>query len=137
AAVHLCATALASLSLIACGGSNEKPAGDGDRRGGPLYVVSTTVFSPDTATSYVAVVDSLAAGDPLDLSDALEIGGGARAYGPEGSDIVYMTSDENATMTEVMFGADGSPEIGRTVSFAQLGIESTTGGNVHLFVSPT
>ncbi len=104
---------------------------------GPLYAVSTSVLGQDSATSYLAVVRSLAAGPALDLKAAMEFGGGARAYGPDEGDVVYVTSSEVGTLTEVTFGPDGSPQLGRAVSFANLGIDGTTGGNVHHFVSPS
>jgi hypothetical protein len=56
---------------------------------------------------------------------------------PEGGDVVYVTSDEEGTMTEVTFSSDIAPSVGRKVSFANYRITSTTGGNLHHFSSPT
>lgn len=138
-----CATAgrslaLAALTLVAsaCSDASDDSDNSGQREG-PLYVVSHSIYTDDGATSYLTVVDSLGPGHEVDLSRSLEFGGGARAYGPEGSDIVYVTSSERGTMTEVEFDPDGTPRIGRSVSFENLGISGTTGGNVHLFVSPS
>jgi hypothetical protein len=134
------AVVLASVLAIASLGASCSDEGTGpDRpdREGPLYVVSHSVFTQDGSTSYLTVVDSLGLGPAIDLARSLELGGGARAYGPEGTDIVYVTSSEDGTMTEVAFGRDGSPRLGRTVSFASLGVSVTTGGNVHHFVSPS
>jgi hypothetical protein len=124
------------------GDAGERDAGGRDAAAdagapAPRYVVSTSVLSEDTATSYLAVVDSLDDGPRVELGDALELGGGASAYGPAGKGVVYATSSEDGTMTEVTFDADGKPDVGRVVSFTQLGITATTGGNVHYFVSPT
>jgi hypothetical protein len=51
--------------------------------------------------------------------------------------VVYVTSSEAGTMTEVTFAPDGSARLGRVLSFANLGIGSTSGGNVNYHVSPT
>jgi hypothetical protein len=124
------------VACAACSGGTPAATPDGGA-GGPLYVVSHSILTEESATSYVTVVPSLGAGPPVDLSKSMEFGGGARAYGPPGADAVYVTSSEDGTITEVTFGADGAPKRGRTVSFAGLGISGTTGGNVHHFVSPT
>lgn len=136
---HALQVSLAAIALVvsACGADDSPPDEDPGRAEGPLYAVSHSIYTDDGATSYLTLVDSLAAGPAVDLSTSLEFGGGARAYGPEGSDAVYVTSSEAGTMTEVSFEPDGSPQVGRAVSFANLGIDGTTGGNVHLFISPT
>jgi hypothetical protein len=127
--------ALLAVVLAGCEGA-AATAGSGPLAG-PLYAVSHSVYTDDGATSYVTLTPSLRAGPAVDLAHSLEFGGGARAYGTERKDVVYVTSSERATMTEVTFDPDGSPHVGRVVSFENLGISSTTGGNVHLFVSPT
>lgn len=100
-------------------------------------MVSTSLLINDQALSYVTTVDSLAKSPTLDLSRALEFGGGARAYGPERSNVVYVTSSEDATLTEVTIEPAGTPKQGRVVSFFNEGVTGTTGGNLHYFVSPT
>jgi hypothetical protein len=127
----------AGLSMWGCGDDGSPTPAAGPAATGPLYVVSHSVFTEKATTSYLTVVDSLAPGPSVNLAASLEFGGGARAYGPEGKSVVYVTSSENGTMTEVAFGPDGAPQVGRVVSFANLGISNTTGGNVHHFVSPT
>ncbi len=127
-----------ALVLSACGddGTAEGSA-ETSAREGPLYAVSNTLLLPDSVTSYVTVVDSLDAGPAVDLAGSLEFPGSARAYGPDNSDVVYLTASEDATMTEVTFGPDGAARAGRVVSFAHLGVSSTSGGNVLLHISPT
>jgi hypothetical protein len=123
------------MSLSACG---DVAPGDASSEplDGPLYAVSHSVYTPDGATSYLTLVDSLGRGPRVDLRKSLEFGGGARAYGPAETDTVYVTSSERGTITEVSYGPDGTPQIGRSVSFENFGVSATTGGNVHLFVAP-
>jgi hypothetical protein len=111
-------------------------ASEPDAAGKPLYVISTSVLSQDNSTSYLAVVEDLHKGSRVSLDSALELPGGARAYGPPGLGVVYTTSSENGTLTEVAFSETGEPSIGRELSLTGLGITSTTGGNVHHFISP-
>jgi hypothetical protein len=94
------------------------------------------VPTEDVLLSYLALVPSLHSPNRLDLRGALEFGGGARAYGPEGKGVVYVTSSEEGTLTEVRLAAGAELQAGSKVSFGNLGISSTTGGNVHHFVSP-
>lgn len=131
----VCIGALA-LPSLACS-SKAAPIGaqfDGSR---PLYAVSNTLLITDSVTSYVTVVDSLEAGTEVDLDQALEFPGSARAYGRERANVVYLTSSEAPTMTEVNFDSTGVPSKGRTVSFANLGVDATSGGNVNLHLSAT
>src|ERR1041384_6593785 len=99
--------ALLAVVMAGCGGG-AATAGSGPLAG-PLYAVSHSVYTDDGATSYVTLTPSLGAGPPVDLAHSLEFGGGARAYGTEWKDVVYVTSSERATMTEVTFDPDGSP----------------------------
>lgn len=129
------------------GGNGESMGGDIGAVGGApgedetpsssLYLISTSLLIDDTAISYMTTVPSLTAGGRVDLKNSVEFGGGARAYGPEGASVVYVTSSEDATLTEVTIDANGTPKKGRAVSFAGLGITGTTGGNLQYFVSPT
>lgn len=126
------------LALLASCGDDDRAAEASTKpKDGPLYAVSTSVLFDDGATSYVVVVDALGQPTRVGLESALEVAGGARAYGPAGANVVYVTSSEAGTLTEVKFDAQGAPTVGRVLSLANLGISSTTGGNVHHFASPT
>jgi hypothetical protein len=134
----LCLAPLLALALLAWGCGDEGDSSIASRAmAGPLYAVTSTVFTADMPVSYLTVVNSLAPGAPIDLRNSMEFGGDARAYGPEGRDVVYMTSTEDGTMTEVRIEPDGSLRLGRVVSFGNHGINQTTGGNVHHFMSPS
>ncbi len=127
---------LAASVLVSCSsGGTSSP--DGAPVEGPLYAVSNTLLIEDSVTSYVAVVDSLDRSASVDLDEALELPGSARAYGLESANVVYLTSSEAPTMTEVTFNSAGRPAKGRVVSFANLGVDVTSGGNVNLHLSPT
>jgi hypothetical protein len=101
----------------------------------PLYAVGHTIYAPEGPTSYLTVVRSLMEGGRQDTSGSLEVAGAARPYGMPGMNKVYLTSSENGTITEVTFDADGRPEPGRVVSFANLGINDTS--SLNLFLSAT
>jgi hypothetical protein len=101
----------------------------------PLYVVGHTVYSPDSANTYLTVLPSLAGDVAPDLSRSLEIGGAAVPYGIAGSGKVFVSSQEAGTMTEVTFDEQGAPAPGRVISFANVGITDTWGLNI--FLSPT
>jgi hypothetical protein len=131
----VCIWALA-LPSLACS-SKENRTGAQFDGSGPLYAVSNTLLITDSVTSYVTVVDSLEAGTEVALDRALEFPGSARAYGRERANVVYLTSSEAPTMTEVTFDSTGVPSKGRTVSFANLGVDATSGGNVNLHLSAT
>ncbi|MET0793431.1 MAG: hypothetical protein ABW061_18055 [Polyangiaceae bacterium] len=132
------ACALATVVFVtACGSDGGSETSDPSQIKGPLYLVSTSVLSDDQATSYLTVVNSLAPGPQLGLDDALEFGGGARAFGPPKSDVVYVTSSDEPTLTEVKVLPNGTLSKGRVVSFANEGLSDTTGANVIHFISPT
>ncbi|HEY0463173.1 MAG TPA: hypothetical protein VGC79_03140 [Polyangiaceae bacterium] len=132
------ASVLATAILAtACSGDGAADTSSAGEVKGPLYLVSTSVLTNDQATSYMTVVDSLAAGPKLGLDNALEFGGGARAYGPPKSDVVYVTSSEGPTLTEVRVQPNGTLARGRVLSFLKQGLSDTTGANVVHFISPT
>jgi hypothetical protein len=101
------ALAFATLLATACGSDASAHTGNTSDVKGPLYLVSTSVLTNDQATSYMVVTDSLAAGPRHGLDNALEFGGGARAYGSPKSDVVYVTSSEEPTLTEVTSNQTG------------------------------
>ena len=127
-----------TLLFTACD-EDDQPGGDPNQVEGPLYVVSNTVFTPDGSNAYITVVSDLddSSVKITDLSQFLEFSGSARAYGLPGQDVVYVTSDEKGTMTEVTFAPDGAASIEREVSFAGVGVNQTSGGNVNVFFSST
>lgn len=144
-ALSLFASALACA--FACGGDDttdvtsasvEPPDGaEGSAEGAasPLYVLSLDIRTPDAAFGYLAVVPSLTEQTNIDLSSSLELTGNAVAFGRPGSGVVYVTSSEAGTLTEVAFDARGVPTPGRVLSFAPLSVGRTSGGNVNYFAS--
>ncbi len=119
-----------------CGSDPATLAGANHSSHGPLYLISTSVLTNDLSTSYLAVVDSLAAGPQLQLDNAMEFGNGGRAFGAPKAGVVYVTSYDDPTLTEVTVQADGTLAKGRVLSFQQQGIFDTTGANVLHFISP-
>jgi hypothetical protein len=111
-------------------------AGDAEGAASPLYVLSLDIRTPDAGFGYLAVVPSLTDQTDIDLSASLEFNGSAVAFGWPGAGVVYVTSSEEGTLTEVTFDAEGTPAVGRVLSFAPLGIDRTSGGNVNYFAGP-
>ncbi len=138
--LNLTQAALAATLLTACVtgcGSDASSAGAAHDGQAPLYLISTSVLTDDLSTSYLTVVDSLAAGPQLQLDNALEFSNGGRAFGAPKDGVVYVTSYEDPTLTEVKVRADGTLDKGRVLSFLNQGISDTTGANVLYFISPT
>ncbi|HVW24524.1 MAG TPA: hypothetical protein VHC69_04110 [Polyangiaceae bacterium] len=129
---------LLSLFAVACG-SDGKLGGGAPAKAvdGPLYAISTSILTSDSSTSYLTTAGSLDKGPAVSLDDAIEFGDSARAYGRDGTNVVYVTSSEDAIMTEVTFDASGTGHRGRTLSFSNLGLSATTGGNVNYHISAT
>ncbi|MEM8940103.1 MAG: hypothetical protein AAGC64_12225, partial [Bacteroidota bacterium] len=135
---------LLSLGIIFLLGTNacsdeDDEVTERDIEGGPLYAIDVAFINPDGFQSYLGTVSTL--DDPStpfpDLSELPEFNGTARVFGPEGEGVAYLTADEEATITEVTFSEDGTPELKRVVSFAGEGLSYTSGGNVLAFFSPT
>jgi len=82
------------LALAACGGS------DGDDAGGDAaeaYVLGSLVFGPEGTTSYVSVIDSLAA-QQIDYTTAYEFAGAADVWVDHGA--VFVANAEDLTITK-------------------------------------
>jgi len=113
------ALVMAALLAPACGNAeNEETLGSG------RYVVSTTIFSPDSRTSLVTLVDDPTVSAPLDTSHAIEIGGSAALFGLDGRSVFALGSSDAAVVTRYEVTADGGLVERARMSFEGTGINS-------------
>jgi hypothetical protein len=128
--------ATAALGLVAlagsCGGSD---ASGSKPRGDALYAVFTSVDSPEGATTYLGLTDTLEGSASLDTKQALEVPGASRFYAPEAGGFFALGSNEDLSITR--YDIDDDDRINETgkISFAGLGVTRLHFRNV--FVSAT
>jgi hypothetical protein len=123
----LLAAPLAMLLLPGCGGGDEQLAAAPapETGGGALYAVMTNVGGPEGDTSYLATLDSLDAGNVLDVDAAIEFPGTKSVMGLSGHAAVWVTSWDEPTIERWDLSPDGSFQRGPSVSFAALGVSNT------------
>ena len=126
------------IGLLGCGGDSTSidalgttidglPAAGSEPDKSPLYLVSTNVSGPaEDLTGYLALVASLDESASIDLSQAVEIAGGANAMGVVGESSVYAGLWASPTIERWDLRADGTLAPGPVVSFAQLGISDAS-----------
>lgn len=102
--------------------------GTGSADEGPLYIVNTTISSPDGRLSYFIATSSIDDGVEIDVRSGLEIPGTSRAYPVPGAKNTFMASGgESPTLTRYEVLEDGSIAQGDSVSFANFGVENPNG----------
>jgi hypothetical protein len=118
---------LAGALLVACGdGQQAGPAAGGDPgagNGGPVYVVFSTIDTPDGRSGYFVTTSSIESDSPVDVAAGLEVPGGGQMYAPPGEGFFLLGSGEAPTFTRYDLDAAGNPQQGRTLSFANLGVD--------------
>ncbi|MEM6559649.1 MAG: hypothetical protein AAF219_07005 [Myxococcota bacterium] len=100
----------APLILTGCG--DDEGEENGAPTDGPLFALSTQIFGGsnfDEVTSFVVLAESLDSGE-ASLDNALEVGGGAIAYAPDGGSEFYLVSGETLSVTKYGIDANGSFE---------------------------
>jgi hypothetical protein len=95
-------TAMAALSCFACGSEGT----DSSRLASGNYVVASTIFSPESATSLVAMHDDPSRSDTLDVSRALEVGGAAALFGKGGRSFFALGTSDEPVLTRYELGED-------------------------------
>lgn len=95
-------TAMAALSCFACGSEGT----DSSRLASGNYVVASTIFSPESATSLVAMHDDPSRSDTLDVSRALEVGGAAALFGKGGTSFFALGTSDEPVLTRYELGQD-------------------------------
>lgn len=117
----LAATLVAStLALAGCGDGNKNTGDSGT--GGPLYAIMYEVFDDSGSTSYLSLLNSLDL-DEVDLSQAREFGGG-RAFIQAYDGALFVGDAETPTVTRYSVAENGELVTGRTLSFANYGLDA-------------
>src|SRR5262249_54811861 len=89
----------------------------------PLYVISTGVSSGNDFIGYLATVPSLDATTTFNLDKAIEVEA-SWIFAQPGKPYVYAASIFGPTIDRYLAGADGALTKDRSVSFANLGVQS-------------
>ncbi|WP_224366334.1 MxcI protein [Hyalangium versicolor] len=119
-ALRLSTATLALALFTGCGDSEEQ---DGDDNG-PLYAITTQLFSEDPPASYVIVTDKAEQTASLSLDKAIRVAGRALGVGIPKSGALYVVSDESPMVTRYKLNSTGALEAAGTVSFASVGVTS-------------
>lgn len=102
---------------------------------GPLYLVYTTIDTPDGRTGYYVTTPSIEEDATVNVQTGLEEPGGGMLFAPPEGGYVIIGSGESPTFTRYELGENDNLIKGATVSFANVGVESTW--SVMVFVNPT
>jgi hypothetical protein len=114
------------LSVAACGGGDGKSNGDaGGDNSGPVYVVFSTIDTPDGRTGYVVTTSSIEGDVAVDVTEGIEEPGGeGQIYAPPGGGYFLLGGGETPTFTRYQLDDDGKLQRGAIISFANLGVET-------------
>jgi hypothetical protein len=112
---------LASL-LGACGGQDDARKGARFGEGESVYVVFSTIDTPDGRTGYAVLTNSIEGDVHVDVTEGIESPGGGQLYAPPGQGYFLLGSGEEPTFTHYDVDAGGIIVPGRTVSFANYGV---------------
>jgi hypothetical protein len=89
---------------------------------GPVYVVFSTIDTPDDRTGYFTTTSSIEGDVAVDIAAGFEEPGGGQLYAPPGEGYFLIGGGEAPTFTRYDLDASGTPQRGRTISFANLGV---------------
>lgn len=136
-ATTLMISALAVTALSGCGDDDEPEGTDlVNADATSLYLISHDVYS-EPFTTYLTVIPDLDEARAIDdLTDSVEFVGGGSPFGVPEAGKVYFHSNEDATVTEVVYDANGLGSPGARLSFSNLGVLNAGWGE-SLFVSAT
>lgn len=95
--------------------------------GDPVYLLYTTIDTPDSRTSYYVTSPSIDSDTRVEVTAGLEGPGEGVMYAPPEGGYVLIGSGEAPTFTRYELNEAGQLERGDTLSFANLGTESTEG----------
>lgn len=138
ARVLRCFALLCTLSVTACDDDGAaEPLGDdeGGDEGAPVYVLFSTVDTADDRFGYVVTMPSIDADETIDLAKGIEVPGGGQVYAPNQEGYFLVGSGESPEFTRYDVDEDGSVKKGKTVSFANLGVDDVW--RHMIFHSPT
>lgn len=115
------------------GGSGR--AGSGSANADPVYVVFSTIFSPESNASYYATTSSIDGELSVDITTGIELPGYASIYSPPQGEYLLSGSEEAPTLTRYDLDSDGRLVKGVTLSMANFGVSETR--SQVIFASPT
>ncbi|WP_157069483.1 hypothetical protein [Sandaracinus amylolyticus] len=103
-----------AAALSGCGEPSSSPplTWDGD------FVLSSTVFTPDSASSFVRVIEDPGTPAVVNADDALEVGGAAALFGFDGQRMFALGSSESPVITRHVVTSDGRLEEDGELSLA-------------------
>lgn len=102
----------------------------------PLFVVLSTVETPDDRLGYFVTTSSLEGGAKIDIGRGIEEPGGGRLYVEPGIGTFMVGGGSTPTITRYEVTADGSLERGAVLSFANQGVSDLADDAV-VFVDAT
>jgi hypothetical protein len=118
--------ALALLVSAGCSSDTSASAAPADPglANGSVYVVFSTIDTPDGRSGYVVTTPSIEGDVPIDVARGIEVPGGGQVYAPAGGGYVLVGSDEAPTFTRYELDAAGNLQPGPSLSFANLGVDT-------------
>jgi hypothetical protein len=112
---------LAIASNVGCSDDAARVVMPPPESDGPLYIISTSVYSDDDATGFLAPVPSLEPGATFDLERAVEIPESSiSARRPDGT--FYTAANAAPEITRWTVGEGNALQKGETLSFVNLGV---------------
>jgi hypothetical protein len=106
-------------------GANEEPVDVDEGRGPssePVYVVFSTIDTPDGRLGYFVTTPSIDGDLSLDVTRGVEVPGGGQLYAPPRAEFLLVGDGESPSFTRYDLDASGDLVRGRTLSFANLGV---------------
>ena len=125
-----------ALAAAACGGNDDEGSTALSIRDSDQYAIVSSVFGPDTSTSFLVTVPGLESDVEPDYGRALEVPGLANVIGRPEERKFFVGNGETRSLTEYL--VEGNRVVtGRTLSFANLGVTDIISPGRYVFVSPT
>jgi hypothetical protein len=112
-----------TLSPVSAGPDSPDPSGAPPNDDStPLYAISSSVFSDEGNTSYVALLPSLARATTIDYARVLEVGSASSIFGPDQGSFFAVGLDEAPTVTKYEISADAGFVERETLDFSRYGL---------------
>lgn len=108
---------------VDAGGGSGGEGGGQPGGGDSVYVVFTTIETPSGRFGYYATTPSIEGDVTVDVRQGVEEPGGGQLYAPAEGGYFLLGGGETPTLTRYDLGEDDELEKGKTISFANLGVE--------------
>jgi hypothetical protein len=119
---------LSTTLLLACGDDATVTVLGGGGGGGapntgePVYVVFSTIDTPDGRSGYFVTTPSIEGDVPVDVATGIEEPGGGQLYAPPGEGYFLLGGGETPSFTRYELDAEGNLQRGPTLSLQNLGV---------------